>query len=517
MGQLSGSVQTIKKRSHFKVTSLFVSFTIWVFRTIERKYMDNDIINILNLYDTDCEASLDKDENGTKYITVRKAKKIKYCPYCGSRLYSHGLFKRHPKHQIYQCDTKLNITVEGRNWDCSNSNCDYTERDLFEFIEPYKQNTKIQELSILHEMKDLHKTCVQIANQYGVSDTYVHDLFSRYVDLPRLKLTPIISIDEVYLNIDNAHKYALIIMDFTTGNIIDILSSRRETVTSSYFSSIPKEERDIVKYVICDMYQPYAQYTLRYFHNAVPVTDSFHVIQWCNNYINTYINQVRRHYLERDRKLLETKNKSSNRLIAKQIDSDEVYILKKAKWVLLMADDNIHYSAERHYNKFFDQYLDTYDWINKFMDLDVNFREIKVLKDKYIDFNREHINNRAGAEADLEKLIQEYLSSPIKIFNEFAKILKRWKVPILNSFTYISTTNENGEKLLRRLSNGPTESYNNNPSSYRTNSRGLSDFLFTRNRLLWSARFDAAILGNPKTYKDIRVSTNNSRGSYNKK
>lgn len=182
-----------------------------------------------------------------------------------------------------------------------------------------------------------------------------------------------------------------------------------------------------------------------------------------------------------------------------------------------MADDNIHYSSERYYNRFLDRYLDTYGWINIFMDLDINFREIKVLKDKYIVFNNEHINNRESAEIDVDKLINEYLSNSISMFNEFGRILRRWKEPILNFFTYISTIDKNGEEILRRLSNGTVESYNKNPSGYRTNSRGVSDFFFTRNRLLWSFRSNAPILGNPKTYDDIKTNTGKNRGLYNKK
>lgn len=43
-------------------------------------------------------------------------------------------------------------------------------------------------------------------------------------------------------------------------NPVDILRSRRTDVTEPYFSSIPIEERNSVKYLLSDMYNPYLTY-----------------------------------------------------------------------------------------------------------------------------------------------------------------------------------------------------------------------------------------------------------------
>lgn len=64
-------------------------------------------------------------------------------------------------------------------------------------------------------------------NHPVLQDTYVLDTFDRYVKMDRLPLTDIIFIDEVFLELDEHCKYALVIQDFYTGNPIDLLSSRR--------------------------------------------------------------------------------------------------------------------------------------------------------------------------------------------------------------------------------------------------------------------------------------------------
>ena len=106
-------------------------------------------------------------------------------------------------------------------------------------------------------------------DKFNVSDTYVLDTFDRYVKMDRLPLTDIISIDEVFLELDEHCKYALVIQDFYTGNPIDLLSSRRTNSTEPYFMNIPLSERANAKYLISDMYNPYIQWVGKYFPNAV--------------------------------------------------------------------------------------------------------------------------------------------------------------------------------------------------------------------------------------------------------
>lgn len=84
-------------------------------------------------------------------------------------------------------------------------------------------------------------------------------------------------VDEVYLNINHKDKYALVLMDFITGEIIDIVHNRWQSTANHYFYSIPLKERLNVKYIICDAYKAYMEYPSMYFPNAIIILDSFHV------------------------------------------------------------------------------------------------------------------------------------------------------------------------------------------------------------------------------------------------
>lgn len=105
----------------------------------------------------------------------------------------------------------------------------------------------------------------------------------------------------------------------------------------------------------------------------------------------------------------------------------------------------------------------------------------------------------------------------IPIFKSFSNLLKTYREPILNSFIYITPSKENNYRQeLQRFSNGPMESFNNIPSRLCSDSKGLSNFEFSRNKILWGTRNDAAILAAPKSLKEIHCNASDKRGSYSK-
>ena len=183
----------------------------------------NIIADLLEIVDEDSSVTNYDSDGPIKKVTITKNLHPRFCPNCGNRLH-----KRHPNHPVLQPGYELDITLVGRCWKCPNTTCSYSCSDQFNFIDPGKKNTKLVPLMIVNEMKDITLSCRQIAARFNVSDTYVHNTFMQYVDLPRLPLTDAISIDEVFLNIDNESKYAVVIMDYNTDTILDIVQSRRK-------------------------------------------------------------------------------------------------------------------------------------------------------------------------------------------------------------------------------------------------------------------------------------------------
>ena len=99
----------------------------------------------------------------------------------------------------------------------------------------------------------------------------------------------------------------------------------------------------------------------------------------------------------------------------------------------------------------------------------------------------------------LDTLILKYKNCGYKIFRNFAELLENHKQLILNSFIKFEVIDSNGEFVLRRLSNGPMESFNNVPKDYKHISNGVSNFEYNRNRILWATKRNLSILGVPKS------------------
>lgn len=481
-----------------------------------------DINTILNLPEDEVNVlAVNRTDDGIVNIFIEKANPICFCSECGTRMHSKGVYVRKVKHPVlngpYAGESVLN--VEQRKWKCPN--CGHYENDSFSFIEKGKQSTDIMPLMILEELKNPNVTCRDVAERFNVSDTTVHYTFLRYVDLPRLPLSRIISIDEVYLDLDDKHRYAMVIMDFIKNEVIDILPGRGKDVTDRYFASIPAIERNQVEYIISDMYKPYIAYAGTIFPNAVSLVDSFHVISWLLNKTNLYINDVKKRYQAIDRKKLAEKNYKTNRDHKTIADSREVMMLKNYRWILLKNTENINYVEKYHrFRGFGGMYMNTYQLEKMFLDLDPKFRDIRTLKEMYVTFNKEYVNRPDEAGTELDCLIELYRESDIALFCEFADLLTTYKDQIITSFQCVTIESEHKAadiiSIVRRLSNGPMESYNNFPKDIKRISNGVSNFEFTRNRILWATRKNPSMLGVPKDYKEVCPNTGTKRGPYKK-
>lgn len=290
-------------------------------------------------------------------------------------------------------------------------------------------------------------------------------------------------------------------MDFNTLEIVDILPNRWEKTTNAYFLSIPLEERKRVKYLICDMYNPYINYTKHYFPNSIAVIDSFHVVAWINSRINTYINDLKKSFQKRDRKIYAESCIKNNRTIdyKNMSTSKEVYLLNNFKWLILQNADNIEYQTKLRYNYKLKAYLNTYDYEKMFFQLNDKLIIIRKLKEKYIEFNKTKEKDLNKIDILLNDLIDLYSHSTLTMFKEFSELLQKHKQEIINSFIYIIDDNNK----TRRLSNGPMEGYNRIPKDFKRNSRGLSNFEFARSRLIWANRKNEPVLSTPKSKKEV--------------
>ncbi|WP_075712254.1 transposase [Hornefia porci] len=319
--------------------------------------------------------------------------------------------------------------------------------------------------------------------------------------MKRIALTDAISIDEVHLDIDQICQYALVVQDFHTGEVIDLLESRRQNVTEPYFASIPKEERFAVQYLITDMNNEYLRYVERYFPNAVSVVDSFHVIQWIVKELADFIRDLQNTIRERD----EIRQKKLSEKAGHQVRlpmSDELYLLKHYRFLLLSNADSITYHEEPHMDRHFRCLMRTSDYKERFFLIDPALKELHDLKERYVRFNTVNAGKPQKAAIELNQLINDYAHCDHDIFIRFSRLLKRHREPIINSFVLMERLDKNGGAIISRLSNGPIESTNRKAKDLKRMGRGFRNFNHFRNRFLFASRNDPQLNGREPVGQD---------------
>jgi len=457
----------------------------------------NDIINLLGLEDYDLEVTKTEIIGRQKILSMKTRAVPQFCPLCESRMYSKGVRTRTIHHPILQDNYQLIIKLKQRRWRCTNPLCRYETDEHFRFVDRYRRMSNAADLLIVDSFRKLETSASSIAEKFHTSDTNVLNIFDRFVDMKRLPLTDAISVDEVHLDMDPYCKYALVIQDFHTSDPIDLIQSRRNNVTEPYFASIPAAERNSVKYLISDMYNPYIAYVDKYFPNAVSVVDSFHVMQWIVRELDNFIRKLIKSFKARDEQRYRERTGDyafdSDRPVHIPI-SDEVYLLQKYRWLLLSNVENMVYHTEPRYDNHFKCHMDTYSYDTKFFALHPHMKDYRELKEYYARFNLRNAGNPTTAAIEIESLIDLYLNSGYDIFRRFGMLLIKYKEPIINSFVMVERIGPGGI-YDSRLSNGPIESINRKTKDLKRTGRGFRNFEHMRNRFLFATRKNPSIIG----------------------
>ena len=235
--------------------------------------------------------------------------------------------------------------------------------------------------------------------------------------------------------------------------LFEILPSRSKNELSRYFDKISEAERNSVKYVTIDMWQPYKDIALKYFKNAAIAVDPFHVVK----HLTESFSRIR-----------------LNILYQVEYGSDSYYLLKT--WKDLVEKDSFLNNAPRFNSRF----------------------------KRYLKFNKEATEDTC--EAWFKTVLAAFKKSHISEYDEFVSTLERWETEILNSFK-----RPYGD---RKLSNALSENINGKIRTYLSISNGITNFIRFRKRCLFALNHKIfySITSRLKTDK----SQGKPRGKYNK-
>lgn len=131
--------------------------------------------------------------------------------------------------------------------------------------------------------------------------------------------------------------------------------------------------------------------------------------------------------------------------------------------------------------------MNTYDYEDSLFMIDPNLRELRDLKELYVQFNTRNAGKPMDARIELDKLINHYLHFGNSIFVDFANLLIRNHAYIINSFVMVEKYGA-GKIYSSRLSNGPIESLNRKVKDLKRLGRGYRNFEHFRTRFLYATR-----------------------------
>ncbi len=423
--------------------------------------MNDDIINILNLKLSDVHSCTSKRISNqlSYYVTLTRNKVL--CRQCGSKLIIKDYQLRKIKHQIIR-DTDTTIFYRARRYYCPHPQATHLEYNPFS---PRNSNlSDMTIISILKFLKEPVSTFALTSRQFNVSNSRVVELFDTYCQMDKLHLTRAICIDEFYAIRKSKEKYVCLIIDFETGNILDVMFGRTKNNWIRYAQYLSDEERKRVDYVSIDMFETYRFAAHQYFKNAKLCVDSFHVVK--------NINEILKNVRIAAMKKYERKDKEG-------VPYD---LLKHFNW-LIMCDSNRIIENKPKYNKKLRRYINYPQLLEEILKTDPTLKEAYKLKEEYLLFNSH--TDKDHAREELAHIIQLYINSSIEGYRSFASsTLIGWFDEIVNSFDMIAG---------KRISNGKIESTNSRVKTILKVANGFKNFSRMRNKIMYCLNRDSLI------------------------
>lgn len=292
-----------------------------------------------------------------------------------------------------------------------------------------------------------------IAKRYDISINQVINIFDEYTKImPRRNLPEYLCIDEKHFEGDSDGKYCVVISDFFSGEIIDILPNRQMPYLDEYFKNISFKERSNVKVFISDMYEGYSMVKNKYFPKAMFVIDLFHVIKL----LTSAVNQIR----------IRTYNQ-----IAIE-DTIERHFMK-TNWRYFLMDHHKIYRNE-YRSKKFDTYISYGEIILRCLKQNMVFWDGYSILQELLHYSK--YETYTDANKFIDRIIAKLNSSGYELLDKVAKSYKKWKVGIINGLA----RNQTG----RRFSNAVAENNNSHIQKVIDIAYGYGNFKRFRARVM---------------------------------
>ncbi len=414
------------------------------------------------------------DSGPVYHITL--AARAARCPACGgTRCKSKGHTVRRLSHSLF-VDRDATFIVRQKRMKCAD--CERTFVLQSELSRPRGRVSRATERPILSELMDPSATFKSVARRARTTPTTVMNVFDRYCSAPRKALPRILCIDECYGKGQFNEPYCLVLLDFETKKVVDVLEGRDSARFSKYLSSIPESERAPVDFVCIDMWEPYLAAAERWLPNAIVCVDSFHVMESLVRAVDRVRCRVMRGWAG---------------------GSDEHYLLKKFDHLIYSARVS-PWGKKIKVDKFHG-WRSAYELRERLLRIDPQLRIAFDFYHSYQRFNSSDLTPEYAAKR-LDELRKDATAASVPELASFQSTLAHWREWIANSFVRV-----NG----RRISNGPIEGTNNQLKKVMRVADGVTSFPRFRARIMYVCNKEISMSPSKST-----KGTGKKRGKYKK-
>lgn len=407
----------------------------------------NDVLSVLLNVERNEIESINSVDN-SMFISLKRNELL--CPKCNTRMTLNGSFTRLVK-VPNKAFKDINVYIKAKRYRCYK--CGSNLSDINHMSPINKKISYSSIIEIMELLKSPKMTFKEASKIVGISESSVVRIFDAHCHIPRVPFPPVLCMDEVYAkNSDFDSKYSCIFYDFEKHTIIDVLPSRRKNYLHYYFKYIPLEERNSVKYLCIDMYEPYRYIAKIYLKKAIVCVDSFHVVK----HLNDDLNKLRIRYMK-----------------YYDPNSIEYYLLSKFKFLLLERNNKL--DGPKKYNKKLKMYLNYGGLLELILSINSEIRTAFELKEEYMIFNSTFTYEEA--KDNIDAIIDDFIRANIYEYAEFTVLLKNWESEIVNSFIRWDG---------KRINNGVAESINQNVATLIYNTKGIRNSDRRRKRIMYS-------------------------------
>ena len=458
--------------------------------TLTVPFSENDVINALDL-DRDNIRTIDVHHDGNNGLIIELSLNptLTECPICHTKTKKiKGYRLRTIRHSIFS-NIPCTIRYNARRYICPV--CHKTFYENNHFISGGSRLSVATVYNVLKELKSPNVTFSDMARKYFISTTSIMHLFDKHISISRRPLPECLALDEVFAFDSKYSPCVCVLLDYKDKKLVDLLPSRKKSDLIEYFSVIPKEERNKVKYVSYDMWDTYRLVAKLMFPHHKGIVDKFHVIQDLSKRSDAVRLRIQKKYykqmneLKRKKQKLEEKNEKlspQEEDLLKTADNN-YYLLKKFSWLLYSNNKKIlDPNVEKQWNKKLDGYFNLYDLYDLVIKVDPELEAAIDLKDAVQRFYKKC--SYENAKEELEELISYFRATPVEELYPFSKTLVKWKQEIINSFILIPTLNH------KKMNNGLIENRNKTIKLIKAGSNGYTCWERFRNRVLYCLNDD---------------------------